>query len=58
MTDQVLIVDTSLPALPTSPAEGREWPVSPFVYADPEQVYAEPNWRTEPTTEMDPRKGR
>ncbi len=58
MPDQAVIIVDVPPIAPTAPGEGQERPVSPFVYADPEQRFGEPNWRTEPTSELDPRKGR
>ncbi|MGI3900532.1 MAG: hypothetical protein ACRYGP_28310 [Janthinobacterium lividum] len=44
--------------VPGRPGEAREKRPDVDPRMDPEQVYATPAWRREPTTEFDPRKGR
>lgn len=45
------------PPVPADPSEGRER-YGPDRRVDPDPRYATPEWRREPTTEFDPRKGR
>ncbi len=53
-----VLVTEPLPPPPMTSGEAREIPVTPYPNQDPEQRYAEPTWRSEPTSELDPRKGR
>ena len=59
MTDTIpVLVTEPAPPAPVTSGEGREIPVSPFPNQNPEPFYANPAWRSEPTSEVDPRKGR
>lgn len=57
--DERLFIVGQIPdTVPGQPGEGREQQRIIDPRADPEQVYATPRWRREPTTDFDPRKGR
>ncbi len=53
-----LLVGQAPQTVQGAPGEALERPPIVDPRLDPEQVYATPAWRREPTSEYDPRKGR
>ena len=56
--ERLFLVGVIPDTVPGQPGEGREQRPVVDARVDPEQVYATPAWRREPTTDFDPRKGR